>query len=157
MNRKFTLIAILGVLAVGLVVPVYAKTSAWQKFYDSITGSSNAQKAWEDADYKNSWGSYNTTDNSGSNWGSAQYFKDTNGIVHLRGLIVHSDTGDAQKAAFTLPEGYRPTKHYMYGLFTTGDTVCRGDMRTNGDFIIYGGCIGKDWVSIAGLTFRAEQ
>lgn len=55
---------------------------------------------WTAPSLGNNWVDY------GSPYAPAGYYKDANGIVHLRGCI-RSGTGAV--AAFTLPTGYRPT------------------------------------------------
>lgn len=59
----------------------------------------SAQPAWVAATFANSWVNF------GAPYNNAEYFKDSFGIVHLRGLIK---SGTMQQAAFTLPVGFRP-------------------------------------------------
>jgi hypothetical protein len=62
-------------------------------------------ESWNSASLTNGWTNY------GGSWAPAGYYKDAQGIVHLRGLIKSGTVGSAE---FTLPSGYRPTndKHY---------------------------------------------
>jgi len=55
--------------------------------------------------FENSW------TNEGSTWQVARFRKD-NGVVHVQGL-VHN--GTVNTAVFTLPLGYRPEKHLLWG------------------------------------------
>lgn len=59
---------------------------------------------WTAPSLGNNWVDY------GSPYAPAGYYKDANGIVHLRGCI-RSGTGAV--AAFTLPTGYRPTAGHL--------------------------------------------
>lgn len=58
------------------------------------------QQAWQAPSLLNSWANYGIGHNP------AGYFKDTLGIVHLRGLVKDGTVG---QAIFTLPTGYRPS------------------------------------------------
>ncbi|MCP4710447.1 MAG: hypothetical protein GY869_17630 [Planctomycetes bacterium] len=57
------------------------------------------QQSWQTPAFQNSWINY------GSGYNPAQYFKDSMGIVHLRGLVKNVTLG---QTVFTLPAGYRP-------------------------------------------------
>ncbi len=45
--------------------------------------------------------------NVGSGWAPASFYKDREGVVHLRGLLDTPSTGSSG-SPFLLPEGYRP-------------------------------------------------
>ncbi len=48
--------------------------------------------------------------NAGSSWQTAAFFKDQEGIVHLKGLV----SGGTDSHAFDLPAGYRPPKNAVF-------------------------------------------
>lgn len=56
--------------------------------------------SWRGVTYVNSWVASTITGES-----NAQYYKDSSGIVHLRGSAANGTSGTT---AFTLPSGYRP-------------------------------------------------
>jgi hypothetical protein len=89
--------------------------------------------------------------NYGSGYITAGYFKDSQGIVHLQGLIK-SGTATAATAVFTLPVGYRPT---LIEIFPTisNSVFCALQVRDNGnvEFAIAG---NTAYVSLSGISFR---
>jgi hypothetical protein len=107
------------------------------------------QPSWTTVTFQNSWVNY------GGGWGSVAFFKDTNGIVHLRGLAMSGTCGNA---AFTLPTGYRPGASLLLTV-NTNQTFGRVDVQTNGGVVpgANGGACNNTWVSFDGITFLAEQ
>lgn len=77
------------------------------------------------------------------------YFKDTNGIVHLRGMVKN---GNMNQPIFQLPSGYRPEFRMLFGNFTNAGAG-RADVSTDGYVWPIIGSNG--WFSLDGLTFRA--
>ncbi len=69
----------------------------------NVTGTIT-QEAWQTPTLTNGWVNY------GSFYTPSGYFKDKNGIVHLRGQVK---SGTMSQAIFTLPTGYRP-EYYVY-------------------------------------------
>lgn len=61
------------------------------------------QSAWTNVTYQNSFADYGASDFP------ASYFKDSMGVVHLRGLVARASAA-LNTTIFTLPAGYRPTK-----------------------------------------------
>lgn len=112
---------------------------------NSITSAAiEVQQAWQTPAYVNSWVNYDLT------YGPAGYYKDTIGIVHLRGLIKN---GSLNTTAFTLPAGYRPEIVMLF----TGDSSgaeCRVDIRTDGTVVPVSGTPSA-WISLDGIHFRA--
>ena len=99
---------------------------------------------WITPTMANSWVRYDTTyDNAG-------YFKDSMNFVHLRGLI-RSGTAST---VFQLPVGYRPLMRKIFPS-VSNQTISRTDVRPDGwiEFSAY----NNAWVSMEGITFRAEQ
>ena len=100
---------------------------------------------------QNSWVNYPS--NTGPNYSQAGYFKDSNGIVHLRGLVRF---GTAGAAIFTLPAGYRPGGRSMFPSFTASpDTYGGVDVATSGQVTNRSGLNG--YVSLSGIQFLAEN
>ncbi|NEQ64961.1 MAG: hypothetical protein F6K21_05565 [Symploca sp. SIO2D2] len=95
---------------------------------------------------KNNWVNY------GHEWAELSFFKDSQGIVYIVGLV---SMGDMYVALATLPEGYRPNSSLIFSCNSHLGT-CRIDVRTNGDIV----CKTKSqeafsWVSLDGIVFRA--
>ena len=89
----------------------------------------------------------NSAHNFGSGFSTAGFFKDREGIVHLKGTVA--ETGGV---IFTLPAGYRPTETLDIVVIQSGSASYvyvhpNGDVETHG-----GGNVGLDSIS-----FRAEQ
>ena len=101
------------------------------------------QEPWQDLTLENSWVRFRNDHNP------PQYFKDSQGIVHLRGL-VKSGTG---RSIATLPDGYRPSFKQIYVGLTSPNASCRIDI-TNAGSIVLPGSYDSSWVSLDGITFR---
>jgi len=112
-------------------------------------GHSHPVEDWVElanGDLSNSWVYY---DGGGSTYNTPAYCKDTNGFVHLKGLIKD---GTMQTAAFTLPVGYRPAKN---NIIATASNSAYGQfyIQSSGAVLPY---IGNNaWVSLDSITFKA--
>ena len=91
----------------------------------------------------NSWVNFDTTFNS------AGYYKDSFGIVHLRGLVKSGTVG---VAIFTLPTGYRPVKTELFAN-VSNNAFGRIDIDVSGNVILTTG--SNVSASLDGMTFRA--
>jgi hypothetical protein len=93
-----------------------------------------------------------------------RYIKDATGWVHLEGLI-RSTVTPATAQIFYLPAGYRPSARLVFSvdcrtLGNTGNPVSEGriDVLPDGGVIWpYGVCDPEGYISLAGITFRAEK
>lgn len=92
----------------------------------------------------NNWANYGS-------WGGAGYFKDSNNVVHLRGLIKD---GTVPSAAFVLPAGYRPGAQTLFMTMANG-AVARVDVETGGNVYMHTG--NNAYWSLDGITFLAEN
>lgn len=102
------------------------------------------QEPWQTPTFENGWLNY------GAGYAPAGYFKDSQGIVHLRGL-VEGGTGDI----FSLPAGYRPAYRAIFIVMADPNDRGRIDIAPDGDVSFSVG--SNNWVSLEGITFRAEQ
>lgn len=110
------------------------------------------QAAWTAPTLLNSWANY------GSPWNPSGYWKDSLGVVHLRGLV---STGATGSIIFVLPVGYRPANQeaiatIAFGL-SMGYTFGRVDVWTNGSVQCQTGVTtgANAAFFLDGLTFRA--
>jgi hypothetical protein len=113
-------------------------------YYDGSTWTSVAstkQDDWQAPSLSGSWANY------GDGYSTTGYFRDKNGIVHLRG-VLQSGSGDI----FTLPAGYRPALGEIH-LVQANTGVARVDIETNGTVTLVD---GSPWISLDGITFRAN-
>jgi len=101
------------------------------------------QDAWVAPSLLNSWVNYNASYNS------AGYFKDTCGVVHLRGILKD---GTLTASAFLLPVGYRPSKIEGFGVMSNGAFgYCW--VSSDGNVVPQAG--SNTMFSLDGITFRA--
>ena len=92
----------------------------------------------------------NNWENFGDEFNTAGYFKDSLGIVHLRGLVKN---GTANSVIFTLMDDCRPWRRELHAVQTNNNTIGRVDILANGDVTVVNGNSG--WISLDGITFRA--
>lgn len=119
------------------------------------------QEDWIDAELENEWENYSES-SSPTGYNLAGYFKDSNGIVHLRGLVRN---GQEDEAIFTLPPGYTPIRRELRIVATGPGDVNEGridifpDSDSHGDRkrIVQANKTNKTWVSLDGISFRAAN
>ncbi|MFH1318547.1 MAG: hypothetical protein ABIH71_05985, partial [Candidatus Omnitrophota bacterium] len=108
-----------------------------------------AQDSWSAPSFTNSWSNF------GGAFSPAGYFRDKNGIVHLRGFVNNGTIGSAM---FTLPAGYRPSYQEVHIALTMTSGLAyaygRLDIEANGAVTSKTG--GNYFVSLDGITFRAN-
>ncbi len=102
-------------------------------------------ESWQTPSLQNSWVNF------GSGFEDAQYYKDSFGIVHLKGLIKDGTTA-AGTAIFTLPSGYRPAARHVFPTVIYDNTIGRIDVMSNGEVQVQHG--NATWTSLSGITFR---
>lgn len=83
------------------------------------------------------------------------FYKDRGGLVHLRGVAID---GLYEEPIFALPPGYRPTKNLTMAVASeqgkaTTLSVLGPEEAAPGTMYPYEG----KWVSLEGITFRAES
>ncbi len=103
------------------------------------------QEAWQTPAFQNGWVNFSTSYNT------AGYFKDSQGVVHLKGLVK---SGKASTTIFTLPAGYRPAGRELHVVCTSPDVSGRVDVYTDGQVHMNAGSVS--WISLDGITFRAK-
>jgi hypothetical protein len=102
------------------------------------------EEGWTDATLQNSWAHY------GSPFANAGFYKDKQGVVHLRGVIRNGVT-TTNTVLFTLPAGYRPPTRKLIATQSNGSEA-RFDIATNGDVLIQIG--SSTWFSFENCSFR---
>ena len=111
----------------------------------TITGTI-AQDAWTNVNFENSWVNFSPPGHN-----PAGYFRDKNGIVHLRGVVCN---GVINESIFTLPAGYRPAYREVYAVLTSPNNIGRCDILASGAVSAFTGNNG--WFTLDGITFRAN-
>jgi hypothetical protein len=102
-------------------------------------------ESYTDATLQNGWVNF------GSTYGNAQYYKDKENRVHLRGLVANGIFG---VPIFNLPSGYRPFNQLIFTV-TANNAYGRIDVDSFGSVILTVG--SNAFVSLDGISFRAEQ
>lgn len=92
--------------------------------------------------------------NFGGTFSPAAYFKDANGIVHLRGLIAGGQVGLTSEVCL-LDETCRPEFRVALGTICNGD-FARVDVLPTGELSVMA-ATSTVFVSLDGLSFRAYQ
>lgn len=106
-----------------------------------------SKSIWTAPTLVNSWANY------GSGFNPAGYFKDVNGVVHLRGLLKDGVVGTTS-AMFTLPTGFRPATRCLFNI-QSNSALGRCDILATGEVYAYAG--NNAWFCLDGITFLAEQ
>ncbi|MCP5113066.1 MAG: hypothetical protein GY953_19735 [bacterium] len=119
------------------------------------------QEKWRSATFVADW-----KDNDKATYGSASYFKDTLGIVHLRGVVQR--VGGLPGVVFVLPAAYRPVKRLPFAVLSAKGSV-RVDVLPSGAVFASGGYgdprgVGPripppkpGWLSLNGISFRVKD
>lgn len=98
--------------------------------------------------FQNGWANF------GSGFTTAGYWKDKEGIVHLRGLIAGGTTAGGT-ILFNLPVGYRPSSGRMMFAVLNNYNTGRIDINTNGDVFV-DLLSSNAWVNLTGIYFRPD-
>lgn len=98
---------------------------------------------WKNVAFVNAWTNY------GGEYNPVQYYKDTDGFVHIRGLATGGAFGGT--IMFTLPVGYRPSHRVLKGTIAS-DAIARVDVQANGNVLAM---TGSGWVSLDEIIFQA--
>lgn len=107
--------------------------------------ASIAQEEWRSPTLLNGWTWW-----PDPAYGNIGYFKDSNGMVHLRGLLKGGTSG---RPAFQLPEGYRPENIQLF-VVGANDTASRLDLAPDGNV---SPTVSPSWISLFGISFRAYR
>lgn len=105
-----------------------------------------AVQSWQAATFENSWINYDST-----GFTSAAYYRDFMGRCNLRGLVAN---GTLPGTIFTLPVGYRPTRTHI---FAVSSNQLFGEVRVQADGQVVATAGNSTWISLDGISFRAEQ
>ena len=98
--------------------------------------------------FLNGWDNYSA---DFADFNRAGFFKDSMGIVHIKGLV----SSGSDRLIFVLPFDYRPTYtevHADYTILTSGTTIGQLHITSNGGVYFM-----ENEISLDGITFRAER
>lgn len=97
---------------------------------------------------QNNWVNY------GNGFATAAMYKDSEGVVHLRGLIKNG-LNVPNTLITTLPAGYRPVAgHQIFEVINGNDTFGRIDVETDGDVVFRG--ITNSFISLDQIIFKTN-
>lgn len=105
------------------------------------------QQNWISPALQNGWVDY------GSGFSEAAYFRDSLGVVHLRGLVKSGTVGWSTGVIFTLPTGYRPSRNQVFATLSN-DALGRCTINSTGQVIAEVG--SAVWFALDGITFRTS-
>lgn len=88
--------------------------------------------------------------NFGHDFATAAFYKDKQGLVHLRGFIK----GGTDKLIFQLPAGYRPSMRHSFSTVNYWE-FARVDVASNGYVTVETPDFHSNWLSLDGIAFRA--
>jgi hypothetical protein len=96
------------------------------------------------------------------NHATPAYFKDSSGVVHLRGQTTCSGSCTSSSLMVRLPAGYRPATTRIHAGISSTETYAAGvfnrlNVEPSGYVSRAPGQGGTAWVSFDGISFRAEQ
>lgn len=86
----------------------------------------SAPEPWQTPTFENSWVNF------AGGFAAAGYWKDAEGVVHLRGVVKSGTVG---ATIFTLPLGYRPLDRHMFAAMTDTNTIGRVDVVADGTVV----------------------
>lgn len=96
---------------------------------------------------QNGWANY------GDGFTAAEYWKDSDNVVHVSGLIKDGGTADGT-VIFTLPVGFRPGLKQLFPS-TLSSGIGRIDVNDNGNVVAK--IVNATYTSLSGISFRAEN
>jgi hypothetical protein len=99
---------------------------------------------------QNSWAYFGV---GGSQWAQPGYYKDSNGYVHLRGLIKDGSSSTATIA--TLPAGFRPGFRTIFATYGAPGIV--GIEVSSAGVVAPRNASTRTYLSLAGISFLAEN
>ena len=130
------------------VLAALAKGTAGQILTQGATVPSWAgDTAWTAPTLLNGW------TNFGAGWQPAGYFKDSSGVVHIRGVVNNVVGTAAANAIFTMPAGYRPANRTPFVSWNMQTAVSgRIDVDAAGNVFNNAATAANDLFTINGLT-----
>lgn len=131
-----------------LTLPTSTDTLVGRATTDTLTNKTLTQSSWSNITLLNSWVNYET---SAVTYPNAQYFKDSMGIVHLRGLIK-SGTTTTGTSIGVLPSGFRPEFRQHFAA-STNSAYCTIRVDEDGNIRLTGAT--TTWVALDSVNFRA--
>lgn len=133
----------------------YSSSGSWVAPYGKWPTSIYGWKSLGDY-YQNGTTDYtDQSTDSNNNWHGGMFWKDDFGFVHLAGL-VKGFPDSTSTPAFTLPAGYRPSKHEIFTQIA-GHGECQVRVYDDGRVTIEVDSNNTSWGSIAGISFMASD
>jgi hypothetical protein len=108
------------------------------------------QETWTAFSYGTNWAAF------GGSYITPGYYKDSNGTVHLRGLIKTSAAQAAGSTLFTLPTGYRASAVMRFGPsgnIAGTDASVVVEAFSSGPVLLNAAALINSYVSLDGISF----
>lgn len=123
----------------------------WESIKQLLPSAMSYDHSWREVGATGQPAFQNSWVNFGTPYETAAFYKDSNGIVHLKGLIK---SGTVNTIAFTLPVGYRPLKALLFPNGSNGSIGISVIDSTGG----VNPAIGSNvYFGLDGITFKAGQ
>ena len=107
------------------------------------------QDSWHGAQLLNGWVNYNSVA-PGSGFNNAAYYRDSLGVVHLRGLVANGTYGSV---ILILPTAYKPLARELFCCYSGSPAqLGRIDVLANGEVTMIDGQTG--FICLDGIVFR---
>lgn len=117
-----------------------------------IDANGIVEEPWQNLTLQSGWS------NLGGGYRTAQYYKDKEGVVHVKGIITGGST-PFNSVLFNLPAGYRPAERTMVMVLNSdpsnpgGASARRVDIGQGGDFVIKDNAVDAGFLSFE-FSFR---
>lgn len=111
-------------------------------------------RTWSNFVFQNGWSNY------GGDNPTAQYLKDINGRVHIRGTVKSGTTTFGTVMVGTLPVGYRPSATYSVGVIMStsgGEVLGRISIHPDGTITYRGADTVVNWLQLNNISFVGEM
>jgi len=121
----------------------------------SLDTHDHSSAPWQTVGLWINWSNYNATF-GGVVYNDFGFWKDTGGVVHLRGFMW-AMSGNTGRTIAMLPAGYRPLRREVQ-VGATGVTIATGtriDVAPTGEIQVIDASVSGAWFSLDSISFRA--
>lgn len=123
----------------------------------NVANSVAPSEGWHEVGAPGEPGFQNKWKNVGGTFETGAFYKDHEGVVHLRGFVKPG----TESLIFELPPGYRPAsgKTLIFAVYCEGGVFCPSDKEGTRLSVFGAGGVSapNTPVSLDGITFRAES
>lgn len=122
--------------------------TAIQEVSRAILNKRSTPTGWIEPTLLNGWVNYDSA------WDNVAYCLDSDGFVHVKGMI-RTGTTAANTTLFTLPVGYRPARNMIFAGRMSGNLSFELRVFSTGAVLIGDSGGSATWTSFGEHTFKA--